>query len=84
MLTFLPAFARLARLFRHLLQQPESRALLFMAAAVIGVGTLFYHNVEGWRWLDELVVAGPPRVGAKRRRRTRMIWLVWRQNLRGF
>jgi hypothetical protein len=54
MLTFLLAFVSLARLFRNLFQQPESRALLFMAATVIGVGTLFYHNVEGWRWLDAL------------------------------
>ena len=54
MLTFLLAFVSLARLFRTLFQQPESRALLFMAMAVIGLGTLFYHNVEGWRWLDAL------------------------------
>jgi len=46
--------AGLARLFRALFQQPESRALLFMAVSVIGLGTLFYHNVEGWRWLDAL------------------------------
>ena len=32
----------------------RERALLFMATAVIGLGTLFYHNVEGWRWLDAL------------------------------
>ncbi|MBI5565742.1 MAG: two pore domain potassium channel family protein [Chloroflexi bacterium] len=54
MLTFLLAFVSLARLFRTLFRQPESRALLFMAVAVIGLGTLFYHNVEGWRWLDAL------------------------------
>jgi tellurite resistance protein TehA-like permease len=54
MLTFLLAFVSLARLFRTLFQQPESRALLFMAVAMIGLGTVFYHNVEGWRWLDAL------------------------------
>jgi uncharacterized membrane protein YbhN (UPF0104 family) len=54
MVAFLLAFVSLARLLRALLQQPESRALLTMALAVIAVGTLFYHNVEGWRWLDAL------------------------------
>lgn len=54
MVAFLLAFVSLARLFRALFQQPESRALLFMAVSVIGLGTLFYHNVEGWRWLDAL------------------------------
>jgi hypothetical protein len=54
MLAFLWAFVSLAKLFRALFRQPESRALLFMAVAVIGLGTLFYHNVEGWRWLDAL------------------------------
>ncbi len=52
MVAFLLAFVSLARLLRALLQQPESRALLTMALAVIAIGTLFYHNVEGWRWLD--------------------------------
>ena len=52
MVPFLLAFVSLARLLRALLQQPESRALLTMALAVIAIGTLFYHNVEGWRWLD--------------------------------
>jgi voltage-gated potassium channel len=52
MVAFLLAFVSLARLFRTLFKQPESRALLLMALAVIAIGTLFYHNVEGWRWLD--------------------------------
>ncbi len=54
MLAFLWAFVSLAKLFRALFRQPESRALLFMAVTVIGLGTVFYHNVEGWRWLDAL------------------------------
>ena len=54
MVAFLWAFVSLAKLFRALFRQPESRALLFMAVTVIGLGTLFYHNVEGWRWLDSL------------------------------
>ena len=54
MLAFLWAFVSLAKLFRSLFRQPESRALLVMAVTVIGLGTLFYHNVEGWRWLDSL------------------------------
>ena len=52
MVAFLLAFVSLARLLRALFQQPESRALLTMALAVIAIGTSFYHNFEGWRWLD--------------------------------
>lgn len=52
MIPFALAFVSLARLFKQLLQRPESRALLLMAFSVIAIGTVFYHGVEGWSWLD--------------------------------
>jgi hypothetical protein len=36
------------------MSKPESRALLFMAVFVLLGGTIFYHGVEHWRWLDSL------------------------------
>ncbi len=52
MIPFALAFVSLARLFKQLLQRPESRALLLTAFSVIAIGTVFYHGVEGWSWLD--------------------------------
>jgi voltage-gated potassium channel len=48
------AFLSLLRLIRSFLSKPESRALLFMAVFVLLAGTVFYHGVEHWRWLDSL------------------------------
>ncbi len=36
------------------LRDPEYRSLLFASAIVVLVGTVFYHFVEGWSWLDSL------------------------------
>jgi len=33
---------------------PEFRGLLTLVLIILGTGTLFYHFVEGWRWLDSL------------------------------
>lgn len=30
------------------------RLIAIAAATALGVGTVFYHLVEGWRWLDSL------------------------------
>jgi hypothetical protein len=35
-------------------RDPEFRALVLVAVAFLLSGTLFYHQVEGWRWLDSL------------------------------
>lgn len=40
------------RTFGTLLKDPKFRSLLYLAALTLGVGTVFYHVVEGWRWLD--------------------------------
>ncbi len=33
-------------------KDPRTRVLSVMSLSLITVGTVFYHNVEGWRWLD--------------------------------
>jgi len=48
------AFVSLLRLIRSFMSKPESRALLFMAMFVLFGGTVFYHGVEHWSWLDSL------------------------------
>jgi len=43
------AFVReLHRLFK----KPQYRALLFWVAMILAGGTVFYHNVEQWGWVD--------------------------------
>lgn len=56
-LTFLRFVAGLvAGVWRELRNpdNPEFRQLLLLVAVILGTGTLFYHTVEGWRWLDAL------------------------------
>ena len=36
------------------LKDPEYRALLLASAAVVVIGTVAYHYIEGWNWLDSL------------------------------
>lgn len=35
-----------------MLEDPKFRSLLYLAMLTLTVGTIFYHDVEGWRWLD--------------------------------
>jgi hypothetical protein len=30
----------------------ETRGVVYLTLAVVGVGTWFYHTVEGWSWVD--------------------------------
>lgn len=46
--------SRFARAIRLSIADPEFRALLAIIAALLGVGTIFYSNVEGWHWFDSL------------------------------
>ena len=34
------------------MKQPRARTLLVLLAIVIASGTVFFHYVEGWGWLD--------------------------------
>ena len=35
-----------------MLGDPKFQSILYLAVLTLAVGTIFYHNVEGWRWLD--------------------------------
>lgn len=35
-------------------KDPEFEALATLAVITLGIGTVFYHGVEGWSWLDSL------------------------------
>ena len=37
-----------------LLKKPKYRALLIWMLLILLAGTLFYHSVEGWSWIDSL------------------------------
>ena len=44
----------LARALVRVLAQPAGRATALLVAAQLVGGTIFYRQVEGWRWLDAL------------------------------
>lgn len=54
MLAFLLTLRQFSRALRHAWQDPAFQTLAVIAGVVLMVGTLFYHFVEGWRWLDSL------------------------------
>jgi voltage-gated potassium channel len=46
-------FLRLAfYVLRALLRNDEARGLLFLLLAIVTIGVMFYHRVEGWSLLD--------------------------------
>jgi len=51
---FLLVFLRFFKAIRDGLKEPEFRALAVAVMVVLASGTLFYHRVEGWSWLDSL------------------------------
>ena len=54
MLAFLLLFVTLGRLYRDMIKQPETRALMLLASLVLIVGVVFYVNVEHWSFLNAL------------------------------
>lgn len=52
MVAFLVLFVSLGRLYREMLKQPETRALLILSALVLAGGMVFYMRVEHWGPLD--------------------------------
>ena len=42
------------RVFQVFIEEPAFRALLLAASIVLATGTIFYHFVEDWGWLDSL------------------------------
>lgn len=51
---FFLVFFRFFKAIRDGLREPEFRALAVSVAVILTSGTLFYHRVEGWSWLDSL------------------------------
>lgn len=49
---FLFTLLMFVRTLGTLIKDPKFRSLLYLAALTLAVGTVFYHTVEGWRWLD--------------------------------
>lgn len=47
-------FLRFFRAIRDGLKEPEFRALFITVLVVLGTGTLYYHQAEGWTWVDAL------------------------------
>jgi hypothetical protein len=45
---------RFLRAARRVFARPEGRALTLLVLVHLAAGTVFYTNVEGWRWLDAL------------------------------
>lgn len=54
MFAFLLLFVTLGRLYREMIKQPETRGLLVLAVIVLGVGVIFYMNVEHWSFVNAL------------------------------
>jgi len=54
MLAFLILFVTLGRLYRDMLKQPETRALLVMFCLVLVIGIVFYMGVEHWTFINSL------------------------------
>jgi voltage-gated potassium channel len=48
------ATVRLVRMLGRALADPATRGIVFLAGAILLIGTVFYANAEGWRWLDAL------------------------------
>ena len=44
----------IVRALRTLVKDPRFRSLLVLVLFILAMGTLFYHSVEGWSWLDSL------------------------------
>jgi hypothetical protein len=54
MIPFILAFAVFIRTLFQMLREQEFRHLFTLVGIVLAIGTIVYHNVEGWGWLDSL------------------------------
>ena len=53
----LSLFLTMLRLLKAILRSwsiPEFRAAMALAVILLASGTVFYHSVEGWSWIDSL------------------------------
>ncbi len=54
MIAFLLMLRSFWRAARHAWRDPAFQFLALVSGVVLALGTVFYHFVEGWRWLDSL------------------------------
>jgi len=54
LITLFTTLYRFGRSIKNGLKDPEFEALLFLLVVILFSGTIFYHGVEGWGWLDSL------------------------------
>ncbi len=54
LIPLLATIYRFGRSIRAGLHDPEFDALLLLLVVILSSGTLFYHDIEGWGWLDSL------------------------------
>ncbi len=47
-------FVRFIRAVWAAFRDPETRGLVLFTGIILLSGMLFYHNVEGWSWIDSL------------------------------
>ena len=50
--THFSALRHLFRIFVQAWSDPHVHILMVLAATLLGMGTVFFHFAEGWRWLD--------------------------------
>ncbi len=54
MFSSLVILRQFAHALRHVWKDPAFRLLALTASITLGAGAVFYHFVEGWRYLDSL------------------------------
>jgi hypothetical protein len=54
MLAFVFLIWRFLRATLDALQDPSFRPIFALMTLILAIGTVFYHQVEGWRWFDSL------------------------------
>jgi hypothetical protein len=54
MFSFLLIVRQFGRAIRYAWRDPAFQVLMLTTLLVLAAGTIFYHFVEGWRWLDSL------------------------------
>jgi len=54
MISFIFVFVRFIRAIVRAIRDPEFQALSCFVLILLLMGTFFYHNIEGWKWLDAL------------------------------
>ena len=54
MIPFMIPFFMFFRALYDMLKNPELRVVFYIVGITLASGTVFYHNIEGWGWLDSL------------------------------